>query len=173
MGNGENMRLTTYSSYNKMSIYSQMLTKSSRTDTLVNKNLNSFLVSNSIRCTTTMSSKRSTVAFLCYFYRGCGDGPIFFSHPPYTHFKNGIALKVYITTFGSFSFHLTRFNSSKSSISQILKTLLYFLAEDAKSNGTLITPWFKLIADTFLFKWWDSLSNLDIHKDYKTIHRMC
>jgi isopentenyl-diphosphate delta-isomerase len=33
------------------------------------------------------------------------------------------------------------------------------------------TPWFKLICESFLFKWWDSLSDLSAHKD-EAIHRM-
>ncbi|ELT89045.1 hypothetical protein CAPTEDRAFT_150744 [Capitella teleta] len=46
-----------------------------------------------------------------------------------------------------------------------------FMAE-AESTGTLITPWFKLIAETFLFKWWKNLNNLSSQKDIDTIHRM-
>jgi len=38
-------------------------------------------------------------------------------------------------------------------------------------EGITITPWFALIAETFLFKWWDSLDNVEIHKDAETIHR--
>ncbi|KAI9229785.1 MAG: isopentenyl pyrophosphate isomerase [Piptocephalis tieghemiana] len=35
----------------------------------------------------------------------------------------------------------------------------------------ILTPWFRMIADTFLFKWWDQLDNLDNLYDPKTIHR--
>ncbi len=35
-----------------------------------------------------------------------------------------------------------------------------------------ITPWFKLICDSLLFKWWDGLGCLDSFVDEKTIHRM-
>ena len=35
-----------------------------------------------------------------------------------------------------------------------------------------ITPWFKLIAESFLFRWWDSLGNLKEHTDTQSIHRM-
>jgi len=35
-----------------------------------------------------------------------------------------------------------------------------------------ITPWFKLICETFLFKWWADFDNLDKHKDVETIHRL-
>ena len=48
---------------------------------------------------------------------------------------------------------------------------LLVLAE-AEKKGDLITPWFKLIADKFLYTWWDSLANLQPHQDHQTIHRM-
>jgi isopentenyl-diphosphate delta-isomerase len=35
-----------------------------------------------------------------------------------------------------------------------------------------ITPWFRLIVETFLFKWWDHLDNLASFKDQETIHRL-
>ncbi|KAG2180992.1 hypothetical protein INT43_008574 [Umbelopsis isabellina] len=35
-----------------------------------------------------------------------------------------------------------------------------------------MTPWFKLICETFLFKWWASLDNLEAQRDVKTIHRL-
>lgn len=39
-------------------------------------------------------------------------------------------------------------------------------------DDTLVfTPWFKLICETFLFKWWDNLSNLNEFEDDK-IHRL-
>jgi len=38
-------------------------------------------------------------------------------------------------------------------------------------EGITITPWFGLIAETFLFKWWDHLDQIDSHKDHETIHR--
>lgn len=39
-------------------------------------------------------------------------------------------------------------------------------------DETLVfTPWFKLICETFLFKWWDNLSNLSEFEDDK-IHRL-
>lgn len=42
----------------------------------------------------------------------------------------------------------------------------------AESKDIKITPWFKLISDSFLFKWWDNLSLLQSQKDVETIHRM-
>lgn len=42
----------------------------------------------------------------------------------------------------------------------------------SEADGTLITPWFKLIAENFLYKWWDNLDNLKSQKDHDTIHKM-
>lgn len=38
-------------------------------------------------------------------------------------------------------------------------------------DNLVFTPWFKLICQTFLFKWWDNLDNLDQFKD-DDIHRL-
>ena len=45
-------------------------------------------------------------------------------------------------------------------------------AKAAKEDGVKITPWFRIISETFLFKWWDNLSNLSQFVDEETIHRM-
>ncbi|XP_074841129.1 isopentenyl-diphosphate Delta-isomerase 1 isoform X2 [Carettochelys insculpta] len=46
------------------------------------------------------------------------------------------------------------------------------LLEKASKNEIKITPWFRLIADTYLFKWWDNLHNLNCFVDHEKIHRM-
>ncbi|XP_072859014.2 isopentenyl-diphosphate Delta-isomerase 1 isoform X2 [Pogona vitticeps] len=46
------------------------------------------------------------------------------------------------------------------------------LLEKASRNEIKITPWFKLIAETFLFKWWDNLNNLKRFIEHDKIHRM-
>ncbi|XP_066483167.1 isopentenyl-diphosphate Delta-isomerase 1 isoform X2 [Tiliqua scincoides] len=46
------------------------------------------------------------------------------------------------------------------------------LLEKASRNEIKITPWFRLIAETFLFKWWDNLNNLKRFVDHDKIHRM-
>ncbi|KAM4706130.1 isopentenyl-diphosphate Delta-isomerase 1-like [Rhinophrynus dorsalis] len=46
------------------------------------------------------------------------------------------------------------------------------LLEKAKHGEVKITPWFQLIADAFLFKWWDNLENLKQFEDQDKIHRM-
>ena len=45
-------------------------------------------------------------------------------------------------------------------------------AKAAKEDSVKITPWFRIISETFLFKWWDNLSNLLQFVDEETIHRM-
>ncbi|KAL6054914.1 isopentenyl-diphosphate delta-isomerase idi1 [Balamuthia mandrillaris] len=47
--------------------------------------------------------------------------------------------------------------------------------ETAEENGVAITPWFKLIVEKFLFKWWDALLRDDLasQADVDTIHRLC
>lgn len=47
------------------------------------------------------------------------------------------------------------------------------MIEKSKMNGVMITPWFRLIVDNFLWKWWDNLDSLKACKDTSTIHRMC
>ncbi|KAJ2389901.1 isopentenyl-diphosphate delta-isomerase idi1 [Coemansia sp. RSA 2559] len=42
----------------------------------------------------------------------------------------------------------------------------------ADQTGTKLTPWFSLIDERFLYKWWANLDNLDSLKDHATIHRM-
>jgi isopentenyl-diphosphate delta-isomerase len=42
----------------------------------------------------------------------------------------------------------------------------------AKDNGIKLTPWFALIADDFLWKWWNNLDNLDAVADTATLHNM-
>ncbi|KAJ1953327.1 isopentenyl-diphosphate delta-isomerase idi1 [Linderina pennispora] len=42
----------------------------------------------------------------------------------------------------------------------------------AEEKGVLLTPWFKLIDETFLYKWWASIDNLDALVDEETIHRL-
>ena len=42
----------------------------------------------------------------------------------------------------------------------------------AQAGRIKITPWFGIILETFLFKWWDSLHNLSSFADPTNIHRM-
>lgn len=44
---------------------------------------------------------------------------------------------------------------------------------DAACQGKVdITPWFRIICESFLFKWWDSLGDLSAHVERTVIHRM-
>ena len=53
------------------------------------------------------------------------------------------------------------------------KEQLANLMKSAESNGTLITPWFRLIVQKFLDTWWDNLDDLKAQEDRDIIHRMC
>lgn len=46
------------------------------------------------------------------------------------------------------------------------------LLEKAENKEVKITPWFKLIAEKFLYTWWDSLHNLKQFVNHEEIHRM-
>lgn len=46
-----------------------------------------------------------------------------------------------------------------------------FLAT-SDSKGHLITPWFRLITDKFLYKWWSKLDHLESEMDHKTIYKL-
>ena len=54
----------------------------------------------------------------------------------------------------------------------VSKEELKEMLEKAKRKELEITPWFSLIAETFLFKWWDNLHNLKQFMDHNNIHRM-
>ncbi|KAJ2722717.1 isopentenyl-diphosphate delta-isomerase idi1 [Coemansia sp. Benny D115] len=46
------------------------------------------------------------------------------------------------------------------------------IIDTAEATGTKLTPWFKLIDENFLYKWWAKLDSLDDLKDHETIHRL-
>ena len=54
----------------------------------------------------------------------------------------------------------------------VTKEELKEMLERAKRNELDVTPWFLLIAETFLFEWWDNLHNLKQFMDHDHIHRM-
>ncbi|KAM8980878.1 isopentenyl-diphosphate Delta-isomerase 1-like [Sarcophilus harrisii] len=63
--------------------------------------------------------------------------------------------------------------------SRELKNYYYMSKEELKEllakgerREAKITPWLKLMAENFLFKWWDSLPNVNHFLDHKTIHRL-
>lgn len=39
-----------------------------------------------------------------------------------------------------------------------------------KDNSLVFTPWFKLICESYLFKWWNQLGNLDQYRDDTITH---
>ncbi|XP_051872794.1 isopentenyl-diphosphate Delta-isomerase 1 [Pristis pectinata] len=54
----------------------------------------------------------------------------------------------------------------------VTKEELKDLLKKAENKEVKITPWFKLIAEKFLFTWWDSLHNLKQFINHEEIHRM-
>lgn len=54
----------------------------------------------------------------------------------------------------------------------VSKEELKEMLEKADRNELEVTPWFSLIAKTFLFKWWDNLHGLKQFMDHNHIHRM-
>ncbi|XP_072502873.1 isopentenyl-diphosphate Delta-isomerase 1-like [Notamacropus eugenii] len=54
----------------------------------------------------------------------------------------------------------------------VTKKELEELLEKAANGEIKITPWFKIIAETFLFKWWDNLNHLNRFVEHEKIHRM-
>ncbi|XP_078320766.1 isopentenyl-diphosphate Delta-isomerase 1-like [Crassostrea virginica] len=46
------------------------------------------------------------------------------------------------------------------------------MIEKSKTGDILITPWFRLIFNKLLLKWWHSLGDIERHRD-STIHRFC
>lgn len=45
---------------------------------------------------------------------------------------------------------------------------------DAGEDGVKLSPWFKLVVENFLFKWWDHVEQQTIKEvaDMKTIHKL-
>lgn len=58
------------------------------------------------------------------------------------------------------------------SVKYVNKENLRDMLESARQGSVILTPWFKLICEHFLFKWWDSLDKLKEVQDHKTIHNL-
>ncbi|KAM9307678.1 isopentenyl-diphosphate Delta-isomerase 1-like [Gastrophryne carolinensis] len=54
----------------------------------------------------------------------------------------------------------------------VSKEELMGLMEKAKRGEVKVTPWFQLITETFLYKWWDNLKNLKSFEDHDQIHHI-
>ncbi|XP_077007989.1 isopentenyl-diphosphate Delta-isomerase 1 isoform X1 [Tamandua tetradactyla] len=54
----------------------------------------------------------------------------------------------------------------------VSKEELEELLKKAAGGEIKITPWFKIIAETFLFKWWDNLNHLNQFFEHEKIYRM-
>jgi len=46
------------------------------------------------------------------------------------------------------------------------------IVNSAKSKRMLLTPWFKLIVENFLYQWWSKLDQIESQSDRRTIHRL-
>ena len=46
------------------------------------------------------------------------------------------------------------------------------LLDDLAEKNIPITPWFNLIVQTFLSKWWDNIDDLERFRDHNKIHNM-
>eukprot|EP00126_Sphaerothecum_destruens_P008700 Sdes_comp20319_c0_seq1m13975 len=53
----------------------------------------------------------------------------------------------------------------------VSKEQLQEFLSSAQENGHLITPWFRLIVDTFLYKWWQDLPSINKFQENE-IHRL-
>ncbi|XP_077514917.1 isopentenyl-diphosphate delta isomerase [Amblyomma americanum] len=62
-------------------------------------------------------------------------------------------------------------NEVKESLYISRKDILPFISS-LEMQGRVITPWFKLVVENFLFDWWDNLHDLKKLEDHATIHRL-
>lgn len=46
------------------------------------------------------------------------------------------------------------------------------MLKKAASDESKITPWFQIIVEAFLFKWWDNLTHLNQFVDHEKRHGM-
>ncbi|KAJ3346181.1 isopentenyl-diphosphate delta-isomerase idi1 [Entophlyctis luteolus] len=58
------------------------------------------------------------------------------------------------------------------SVKYVTKEELQELFATADAKGIALTPWFRLIAENFLFKWWAQLDSLDACAEPGVIHRL-
>ncbi|KAJ3417616.1 Cytoplasmic GTPase/eEF2-like protein (ribosomal biogenesis) [Chytridiales sp. JEL 0842] len=58
------------------------------------------------------------------------------------------------------------------SVRYVSKHEMEQLFSNPESEGVVFTPWFKLIAENFLFTWWGQLDRLDDLREQKMIHRL-
>lgn len=66
--------------------------------------------------------------------------------------------------------HLTVNPNEVKSVRYVGQQELKELLKSGDEGTTLVTPWFKLICQKFLFDWWSNLDNLD--EEDTQIHRM-
>ncbi|KAK9760593.1 isopentenyl-diphosphate delta-isomerase idi1 [Basidiobolus ranarum] len=57
------------------------------------------------------------------------------------------------------------------SVRYVTKEELQNLFAESDKNDMQFTPWFRFIAESYLYQWWDNLDNLESQKDHDKIHR--
>jgi len=62
-------------------------------------------------------------------------------------------------------------NNEVAECSYVNQQQLRDMVEQDKMNSIKLTPWFRLITNSFLFKWWDSLQDITQHKDNQ-VHKL-
>jgi isopentenyl-diphosphate delta-isomerase len=58
------------------------------------------------------------------------------------------------------------------SVKYVTKQELKEMLSNKDELGIKITPWFKLIAEKFLYIWWDNLDDISKYHQHDTIHRL-
>lgn len=60
-----------------------------------------------------------------------------------------------------------------SEVKYVSQDELRSIIEEGEKGNLLVTPWFRLIVNNFLWKWWDALlsDTLKEHEDFDTIHK--
>lgn len=68
--------------------------------------------------------------------------------------------------------HLLHSKTLRAASRYVTPAELKELFATAEEKDIKITPWFRLICNEFLFKWWDKLDCLKTCVDADTIHRL-
>ena len=69
--------------------------------------------------------------------------------------------------------HLTPNPNEVMSHRYVNQEELQLLLEQGCRGEQKITPWFRIICDHFLVKWWNNLSDLSSCVDVNVIHKLC
>ncbi|KAG0420515.1 hypothetical protein HPB47_003452 [Ixodes persulcatus] len=70
------------------------------------------------------------------------------------------------------AFSVFLFNSKDELLLQQRSDAKITFPASLEAQGQVLTPWFKLIVENFLFKWWDNLHSLEQVEDHQKIHHL-